>query len=461
MKTIPYRIETTEDNFTSRAGLALLGEVMDRLRIGPLADRHFPEPGSNRGYAPSVFLSAFIVMLAEGGRCLEDVRHLRDERELLKLIGLCGIPSADAMGDWLRRHGQSGREALREVNRRTLKAALGGRRKVTLDIDATFIESHKRDCNYSYLKKRGFMPIVGHVAETGQVVASEFRAGNAAPASGNLEFIRQCMAALPAGVEVRRCRIDAAGYQAKVLELLQRESIDFAVRARMCGDIKGYIEDADARGLWRPLAGRDGVASETESVFRTLHAMNGMDEAFELVVQRTPKHHSKDEKEDPSGEAGAAQMELPLGYELLCEQELETDRYVYRAIATNMIHRRNHTPSEVVHWYNRRGECSENRIKELKNDFAAKHPPCGEFEANALYFDIAALAYNVFAHLRQGLPARYETARAPTIRLRLFDLAGKIVRHARYVVIKMSRPHCERFRTALASIRLLLPEPAT
>jgi hypothetical protein len=43
-----------------------------------------------------------------------------------------------------------------------------------------------------------------------------------------------------------------------------------------------------------------------------------------------------------------------------------------------------------VHFYNQRAEDSENRIKELKNDFGAKQMPCADFNANALYFDICS-----------------------------------------------------------------------
>ncbi|CAC9518755.1 IS1380-Spn1, transposase [uncultured Gammaproteobacteria bacterium] len=30
----------------------------------------------------------------------------------------------------------------------------------------------------------------------------------------------------------------------------------------------------------------------------------------------------------------------------------------------------------IIHFYNQRGEDSENRIKELKNDFGARQMPC-------------------------------------------------------------------------------------
>ncbi len=72
----------------------------------------------------------------------------------------------------------------------------------------------------------------------------------------------------------------------------------------------------------------------------------------------------------------------------------EQDGYVYRAIATN---RDSLSDSEVIHWYNQRGEHSENRIKELKCDFAGGRLPCGQFCANELNFALCALGYNVFA----------------------------------------------------------------
>ena len=63
------------------------------------------------------------------------------------------------------------------------------------------------------------MPMVGHIAETGQIVACDFRQGNAAPAKENFEFIKQCQKALPHGCSVGALRIDAAGYQTRINKL--------------------------------------------------------------------------------------------------------------------------------------------------------------------------------------------------------------------------------------------------
>jgi len=47
---------------------------------------------------------------------------------------------------------------------------------------------------------------------------------------------------------------------------------------------------------------------------------------------------------------------------------------------------------------------SENRIKELKSDFGGDKLPCGDFNANDLYFNLSALAYNLYALLRAVAP---------------------------------------------------------
>ena len=82
-------------------------------------------------------------------------------------------------------------------------------------------------------------------------------------------------------------------------------------------------------------------------------------------------------------------------------------RNIYRAIATNKDEL---SDPEVVHFYNQRGEASENRIKELRSDFAAARLPCGDFHANAAWLMLSSMAYNLFALMRMVLPHSLSTA---------------------------------------------------
>ena len=81
--------------------------------------------------------------------------------------------------------------------------------------------------------------------------------------------------------------------------------------------------------------------------------------------------------------------------------------------------------SEIVHWYNQRGEASENRIKELKSDFGGDTLPCGDFNANDLYCNVTGLAYNLYALLRDMLPGTLSRRRATTMRPLLYFLPGE------------------------------------
>lgn len=437
-KPLAYSLGTTKDQLSSRSGLLTLVKVLQALKLEQQANRLFPPPGSNRGYQSGEILNTFIMMLNEGGKCLEDVRYLQAERELLELEGIDKIPDADTLGRWLKRYGESGIPIVRSINRTVLGAALEmlGYQQVTLDIDATAILANKSGTKWTYYGERGYMPIVGTLAQSGQVVAVDFRAGNVPPSADNLAFIKLCLQQLPEGIKLKSVRIDAAGYQRNIIEYLDNKGIEFVIRARLDSTVKELIASTD-ESQWQPLEQRDGSPSQQEWTVRRLHIMDNSDTPFELVIQRCLK------ETDPK---------LPLQQELpgmSIDERIEIGKYVYRAIATNCCGR---DDSQVVHFYNQRGEYSENRIKELKSDFAARRVPCSDFDANALYVTVCALAYNVFALLRATLPSEFRFSRAPTVRIRLYGLGAKIVRHGRRCMLKLRVCHRHLLERVFKSI---------
>jgi len=119
-------------------------------------------------------------------------------------------------------------------------------------------------------------------------------------------------------------------------------------------------------------------------------------------------------------------------------------------IATN----REGTPAEIVRWYNQRGETSENRIKELKLGFGLDRLLCGTFAANAVFFRIGVFAYNLFVLFKVlVLPYAWRQCQVRTVRWRLYQVAGKVVRHAGAVILKVQQWFwglCEEIRTRCA-----------
>jgi hypothetical protein len=77
--------------------------------------------------------------------------------------------------------------------------------------------------------------------------------------------------------------------------------------------------------------------------------------------------------------------------------------------------------------------------------------PCGQKEANALYFAIGVLAYNLAQLLKRWvLPAAYRTATLATLRWKVYRLAGKLVRHARRLILQI-KADAEKWRLLQAA----------
>ena len=414
---------------------------MDRLKLSQRIDRHFPAPGSNRGLPPSRYFTTLMLMHHDGSFRLDHVRHLHQDQALRTLPGLQDIPRATTLGDWLRRTGGNAdtQQAWQRVNQSVLQTALHHCKNVTLDIDATEIISHKSDPKWTYQKHKGFMPMVGHITQTGQVLSVDFREGNVAPATGNLAFIKQCQSALPDGCRVRQLRIDAAGYQTDIIKYCDSNDIEYAIRAKTSADLRAQIDTMEEH-QWQPLIGGNGEPIEEQSVCRTSHCIGDCEHPFTVIVQRKPL----------KGQAG---FDLD---EQADAETLTANGYLYRAIATNRDHLNDH---QIVHWYNQRAEDSENRIKELKPGFGGDQLPCGDFGANRLYFPIAALSHNLFALIRQLLPGDMASHRALTIRWRLYAIAVKVVKTARQCLVKLRIAHRELLERALICLKGFDPPP--
>ena len=441
MKILPYKLATTNDKLTSRAGLLTIAQLMESLQLAERVDAHFPQPKSNRGFKPSIFVQTFILMQHEGSFHLDDVRHLSDDQALRTVLDLKNIPHASSLGAWLRRMGDNTESfsALQEVNKIILKSALHQCKGITLDIDATEIVANKADAKWTYNKNQGYMPMVGHIAETGQIVACDFREGNTSPAKENLEFIRQCQKSLPKDCFIKSLRIDAAGYPTKIIQYSDTESISYAIRAKMNSVIKSQIKglkDSD----WQPLTNKKGDAVASQETFRTVHCIGDYEKPFTLILQRTRIK---------------GQVELALENDN-SEEETTVDGYLYRAIATNQNEWSN---SEIIHWYNQRGEDSENRIKELKLDFGGDTLPCSDFNANALYFLLSTLSYNLFALMRQLLPEELSRHRAMTLRWRLYAIAAKVVKTGRRFFVKLQNKNHLLLEQVLTALGRFEPPP--
>ena len=178
-------------------------------------------------------------------------------------------------------------DALDEVNRVLLATSLHRLQAVTLDIDATEVEANKASAKWTYKGHRGYMPMVGHIVETDQVVAVDFRDGNTPPNKDNLAFIQRCKEALPTGIRMKALRTDAAGYQEDIIRYCDAHDTRYVIRATMSGALKSLAMEAD-EDAWQPLLDQKGKPADQET-FHSVHCIGDYEQAFTVVLQRQAK----------------------------------------------------------------------------------------------------------------------------------------------------------------------------
>ncbi len=405
---LSFKLKATKEQLTANAGLALFGEFIRGQGFYRWIEATMPVPGSGRGYAASAYLSPLVLMLTGGGRSLEDVRMLKHDHALFTLLKTEPLPSTDALGDWLRRTGTGvGYAGLSRINGQVIAQRLRqcGVTQHTFDGDATQIVAEKRDAAFTYQGEQGYMPMVGHLAEAGVILHDEFREGNVAPATRNLEFIQASEEKLPKGHAIAHVRLDSAGYQSSIFNYCEATGKTFAIGGRLDAPTLQAIE-AIPELAWKHYVDC--------SVAETLHSMNETTQAFRLIVVKYKR-----------------------------QVALFDDAPHYHVIASNRVE----STDATLIWYRQRGEVSENGIKELKIGFGMERMPCGQFAANAAFFRIGVIAHNLFVLFKQSvLGGDWQKHKVVTVRWRLFHLPGKVVRHAGVLVLKVTDAFLALFR---------------
>ena len=189
---LPYKLEITKEQITPRSGLVLYAEVLRALGIKEGVEKYFPDPGSNRGYLPWLYIQPVLMMLYGGGRHIDDIREIKDDFTVRKLVGMEEVPSLSTFGDWLKREGdKEGSGAMEKVNEEVVREVClrDDEDNYTLDVDATVIEAEKQSAQWTYKKVKGYQPILGFIAENGLCVAYQFREGNVPAHAGAVEFL--------------------------------------------------------------------------------------------------------------------------------------------------------------------------------------------------------------------------------------------------------------------------------
>jgi len=86
---------------------------------------------------------------------------------------------------------------------------------------------------------------------------------------------------------------------------------------------------------------------------------------------------------------------------------------------------------EIVRWHRKKAGTIELMHDVSKNELGADMPPSGKFGANAAWYRLSLMTFNILTAMKlHVLPEELRTARPKRLRYKVFTLAGKISEHS-------------------------------
>jgi hypothetical protein len=456
---LPYTVEVVNDSaaVTGRAGLPLVLETLRALGLDQAIAQHVHVRERQSGYTEVEKIEALVLLLAAGGDCLDDIAVLQADGGLGRLLGR-RLPSADALRHFLYAfhdarliaQAQAQRPPDRVAYIPAENAALQGLARVTtalvhqvaaqgrsttatLDHDATIQESHKREALSHYQGGRGYQPTAVYWGEQDLVVADEYRDGNVGAGMATLPLIQRAFASLPATVTTFYFRADTACYDERTLQWLADPARPGGPRGRI-----GFTVGAD-------------MTAQLHAVCAAVPAAR-----WALFEERPDETVHCAEVEFTPGDW--PRMAAPLRYVALRFRKKQGQLFAsgadtkYLALVSN---RWELAPAALLRWHWQKAGTIERVHDITKNELGAAVPPCGRFGANAAWYRLSLLTYNVLSALKSlALPPALSTARPKRLRFAVFTLAGRLVSRARQLRVRVGAA-TERLAGLIAARRRL------
>lgn len=461
--SLPIEIdpEPLAETLTALGGVPLLVQTFRALGLPGSVGKHLRVKERERGYDEATMTESFVILNAVGGECFEDFQRLREDLGLSEMIGH-GIPSPEAARKFLYQfHEEEKIEQARQERRgeqiayipeegqalaglglvnRDLVWEMGSRcpdqRIATVDQDATIIESNKREALRSYEGERGYQPMLAVWAETNLILADEFRDGNVPAMMDPLSAAKKAFAALPKTVTTYYYRGDTACHESSLMDWLRDEKraggpegrIGFAISARMTDAL------------------RRAIAALPEAAWEQYGKAHEADIRECAEVDFVPAERSEHRQTQPL---------RYLAIRIRQRQEslfADGEKVKHFALVTNIGEWK---AGRLIEWHREKAGSIEAVHHVLKNELAAGVMPSKYFGTNAAWLRLAVIAHNVMTAMKRlALPAELLTARPKRLRFLIFNTPGRVVRHARRVVLRLATT-AEKLSEWLEALRLL------
>ena len=359
---------------------------------------------------------------------IERLYHFEDletEPLLCARHGVGRLPDLNTLYRDLRRfEDQELLSNLLDLLREIVVEALRKQLLVTLDIDSTVETLYGRQegaeigPNPHKPGRASYHPLIARDRVSDLIVHHVLRPGSAGTATDIVSFLHKTLDIVKEERPDRTilARLDSGFEIDEVMRLLERRGVGYVTKMRGTYSVTSALFGVGPKA-WR----------------RVIFDGDGEIEVAEFSIQREkwsqPRRMIVLRKRDLDNLQGHL---------------FDRERWSYSFFVTD----RDWEPEDVARFYDKRADV-ERTICEAKNDLSIDHVPTSSFGANTADLAIKVLARNLLVLYRdRGL--RLKTRfRIATLRRRFIAIAGRLVRHAGGIVLRLS-PHTPLRAIALA-----------
>ncbi len=432
------RVEFSEENLTSYAGLELMVQYLRNVRFNKLIRDHLAGMLLGGDFGNVALIRVIVGMLIVGGRRLRHLTFLRGDPVLHRFCGLKDLPSERMVRRWLKCFRRHSVEALQRMNAELVARVISlclKTRTLTIDVDGTVLSTGLqvtwafRGYNPHHRKVPSYYPISAYLAESGHILRVRNRPGNVNDGKASITFLRQLFKqikeTLPKSYQLR-FRMDGDFFKRPVLDLLKSKGAGYAIKVPFwrCLDLQTQIRK---RKRWQRV--EDGVEGFfTKVTVKTWKRESRVAIYRKRVFHKTQKNYQLDlfDPNDGTWEYSAVTSDLQLNI-----------RSLWRFMCGRGMH--------------------EKIIGELKNGLALDTIPTNHYGANNAWQQLVALTHNLLTNFQietgaakkpQSLKrtTHWVLKRAKTLRFELFHRAGQLVRPNGQTVLRLLKNTATRKR---------------
>jgi len=413
------KVIKSDKTITPFAGISFVNESFSKSGISKLIDTTLGSRVKNTGYQYSDIFKSLTNVFMSGGDVIEDLntsfgKHLKNiphnkvpsPTTVIRGINELTVDNTIFTSKNDLAYNFNINDKLNKLNIKSLLLTkqLERGKSYDFDYDNQVITNTNFDAKKTYKKTMGYLPGVATIDD--KVVYIENRDGNANVKFEQAGTLQRAYQGLNSeGLKINRSRMDAGSYAKDIIDIVDKNSQSFYIRANKSTAIFDQINRVEH---WQDIELNYKKYEVTSIEFKQFFEERN----YRLVIMRE--------------KANTAQIDL-----------FTKDNMKYRTILTNDW---DSTEKQIIEYYNQRGK-SEKVFDVMNNDFGWKRLPFSFLNQNCSFMIITAMIKNFYTYFLNIVSKKFTNLK-PTSRLKRFvfkfiSVAGQWIYQGRQYKLRL------------------------